>query len=185
MYATLPTTRHGGFQISRKFSSSSKKTFKKRLWIWSAKEQLSFHFICLYLYSFLFHFFEQRRNTPVSPEITNKAHFFPEKNYFLAEGIGKEKPDINCTDNDGDTPLINAARTGHRDIVKFLLEVHADATIMNKKGTLHRNCANRSRSTVCCCLFVTLASGMEVSDHGYQIEVLNRQCIWLLNLPSF
>ena len=60
------------------------------------------------------------------------------KNCCLAEGREKEKNYINCADNDGDTPLINAARKGNTEIVKFLVKVHADLNIMNKKGTLQK-----------------------------------------------
>ena len=72
------------------------------------------------------------------PEITDKAHFLREKNCFSAEEREKEMNHINCADIDGDTPLINAARKGNTEVVKFLVEVHADLNIANKKGKLRK-----------------------------------------------
>jgi len=41
---------------------------------------------------------------------------------------------VNETDNDGHTPLIEAAGKGHAQIVKFLLENHADPNVKDAKG---------------------------------------------------
>ena len=41
---------------------------------------------------------------------------------------------INATDEEGDTPLIEAARFGHDSVAKTLLEAGADVTVKNKEG---------------------------------------------------
>ncbi len=42
--------------------------------------------------------------------------------------------DVNATDEHGNTPLIEAARLGHDDIVRALLIARADSTVKNDDG---------------------------------------------------
>ena len=47
---------------------------------------------------------------------------------------------------------MNAARKGHTDIVKFLLEVHADITIINMKGTFDRTLGTPQLVSMSACI---------------------------------
>ncbi len=42
--------------------------------------------------------------------------------------------DIEAADNDGDTPLHEAASSGDTRLIRFLLEKNANPTFLNKKG---------------------------------------------------
>ena len=42
--------------------------------------------------------------------------------------------DVNATDERGNTPLIEAARSGHDKVVTVLLLAHADPSIKNNEG---------------------------------------------------
>lgn len=50
--------------------------------------------------------------------------------------------DINCQNNKGDTPLIQAARNGHNlQLIEQLIDLQADPKITNKKGKTARDLA--------------------------------------------
>jgi ankyrin repeat protein len=51
---------------------------------------------------------------------------------------------INETDNDGDTPLLQAVAKGHVQIVKFLLGNHADPNVENVKGLTAFDCTDNT-----------------------------------------
>lgn len=48
--------------------------------------------------------------------------------------LASQKADVNATDDRGNTPLIEAARLGHDDVVTALLIAHADVNKKNEQG---------------------------------------------------
>lgn len=48
--------------------------------------------------------------------------------------LASQKADVNATDVHGNTPLIEAARLGHDDVVTALLLAHADVHAKNDTG---------------------------------------------------
>ena len=48
--------------------------------------------------------------------------------------LSSPKVDVNAVDEQGNTPLIEAARLGHDKIVTALLIAHADTSIKNDEG---------------------------------------------------
>jgi ankyrin repeat protein len=48
--------------------------------------------------------------------------------------LTSQKADVNATDDHGNTPLMEAARFGHDDVVRALLIARADVTVKNDQG---------------------------------------------------
>lgn len=62
-------------------------------------------------------------------------------NVALIEYLLSKKADINATDSEGSPPLLYAITEGHFQAVQYLLEHHADSTIINSKGISVLHCA--------------------------------------------
>jgi Ankyrin repeats (many copies) len=66
------------------------------------------------------------------------------RNLNIVRMIADKQPDlVHAKDDDGDTPLHNAARGGHAEVVQFLLLEGADPNTVNTRGeTARSTCGN-------------------------------------------
>ncbi len=55
-------------------------------------------------------------------------------NFDAVKFLAESSPDINAADVNGKTPLINAARYGHEEIIKFLIYKGADLKAVDNEG---------------------------------------------------
>jgi ankyrin repeat protein len=85
-------------------------------------------------------------NPSIFPPCYQALHFAAETGHLLLiELLLEKKADINKRGNRQWTPLFYAARNGHREICKKLLEFGADATLVDDKG---QNCLMIADSNV-------------------------------------
>ena len=75
------------------------------------------------------------RNATTSPETDALFRAARDGNADTVRSLlASRNADVNATDADGDTPLIEAARFGHDEVVSALLIAKADANIKNRDG---------------------------------------------------
>ncbi|XP_046558316.1 uncharacterized protein LOC124267435 [Haliotis rubra] len=86
--------------------------------------------------------------------------------------------DVNCRDVIGTTPVMEAARGGHRDVVDFLVSRGADVSLVDKNGNniLHWACRGGDRKTV---KFVLSLDGVDINarnNNGKTAADVARDC---------
>ena len=66
-------------------------------------------------------------------------------NLALIKFLVQHGADLNAANNNGDTPLIDAAYLGKTEILRYLLEQGADSRLSNKRGRTALDMAKRKK----------------------------------------